>query len=77
MRAVVTEGTATVLRDVPGEPVSGKTGTAEFGPRCRRARTRGSPASPATSPSRWLVEDGGFGGRVAAPLAGELLRGLP
>jgi len=31
MRAVVTEGTATALRDVPGGPVSGKTGTAEYG----------------------------------------------
>lgn len=31
MRAVVTEGTATALRDLPGAPVSGKTGTAEYG----------------------------------------------
>jgi cell division protein FtsI/penicillin-binding protein 2 len=31
MRAVVTEGTARGLRDVPGGPVSGKTGTAEYG----------------------------------------------
>lgn len=30
-RAVVTEGTATVLAAVPGAPVAGKTGTAEFG----------------------------------------------
>jgi cell division protein FtsI/penicillin-binding protein 2 len=31
MRAVVTEGTATGLANVPGGPVSGKTGTAEYG----------------------------------------------
>jgi cell division protein FtsI/penicillin-binding protein 2 len=31
MRAVVTEGTATQLAAVPGGPVSGKTGTAEYG----------------------------------------------
>jgi cell division protein FtsI/penicillin-binding protein 2 len=31
MRAVVTEGSATFLTDVPGPPVGAKTGTAEFG----------------------------------------------
>lgn len=31
MRAVVTEGGATLLADVPGEPVIAKTGTAQFG----------------------------------------------
>ncbi len=31
MRAVVSEGTATLLAGLPGPPVSGKTGTAEFG----------------------------------------------
>lgn len=31
LRAVVTEGGATLLADVPGAPVSAKTGTAEFG----------------------------------------------
>lgn len=31
MRAVVTDGTATFLGDVPGVPVGAKTGTAEFG----------------------------------------------
>ena len=30
MREVVTSGTATALKDVPGGAVSGKTGTAEF-----------------------------------------------
>src|SRR5699024_1830474 len=31
MRRAVTEGTATKLKDVPGDPVHGKTGTAEYG----------------------------------------------
>src|SRR3712207_8828880 len=31
MRAVVTDGTGTALKGVPGGPVHGKTGTAEFG----------------------------------------------
>ena len=31
MRTAVTDGTGTVLADVPGAPVAAKTGTAEFG----------------------------------------------
>ena len=76
MRLVVTEGTATVLQDVPGEPVSGKTGTAEFGtqvPPQTHAWFAGFSGDLAFAV---LVEDGGFGGAVAAPLAGELLRAL-
>ena len=76
MRAVVTEGTATVLRNVPGDPVSGKTGTAEFGaqvPPQTHAWFTGFSGDLAFAV---LVEDGGFGGAVAAPLAGELLRAL-
>ena len=75
-RLVVTEGTATVLRDVPGPPVSGKTGTAEFGtevPPRTHAWFAGFSGDLAFAV---LVEDGGFGGAVAAPLASELLRGL-
>jgi cell division protein FtsI/penicillin-binding protein 2 len=75
-RAVVTEGTATVLRSVPGVPVSGKTGTAEFGeqvPPRTHAWFAGYSGDLAFAV---LVEDGGFGGAVAAPIAGELLRAL-
>lgn len=78
MRAVVTSGTGTAA-NVGGAagPVYGKTGTAEFGP--------GNP--PATH--AWfigfrgdvafavLVEGGGVGGQVAAPLAAKFLRLLP
>lgn len=75
-RAVVTEGTGTALRDVPGEPVRGKTGTAEFGTRVppqTHAWFAGSSGDLAFSV---LVEDSGFGGAVAAPLAADLLRRL-
>jgi hypothetical protein len=72
MRLVVAEGTATRAQ-LPGEPVRGKTGTAEFGT-ARPPRThawfigfRGDLAVAV------VVEDGGFGGQVAAPLAGDFL----
>jgi cell division protein FtsI/penicillin-binding protein 2 len=71
MGEVVRSGTGTALSAVPG--AAGKTGTAEFGP--------GNP--PATH--AWfigfrgslafavLVEGGGVGGRVAAPIAASFL----
>jgi cell division protein FtsI/penicillin-binding protein 2 len=73
MRLVVTSGTGTAA-NIEGAPVFGKTGTAEFG-------TRQPPQTHA-----WfvgfrndlafavLVEGGGFGGDVAAPLAARFLR---
>lgn len=75
-RRVVTEGSASALRDVPGQPVSGKTGTAEFGtqvPPQTHAWFAGFSGDLAFAV---LVEDSGFGGAVAAPLAGDLLRAL-
>ncbi len=75
-RSVVTEGTGTALRDVPGEPVRGKTGTAEYGtavPPRTHAWFAGSSGDLAFAV---LVEDGGFGGQAAAPIAAELLRAL-
>ena len=75
-RAVVTDGTGTAVRDVPGEPVRGKTGTAEYGtevPPRTHAWFAGSSGDLAFAV---LVEDGGFGGQSAAPVAAALLRAL-
>ncbi len=76
MRAVVTEGTATALRSVPGGPVHGKTGTAEFGrkdPPDAHAWFTGYKGDVAFAV---VVEGGGFGAKVAAPIAGAFLRRL-
>jgi len=75
-RSVVTDGTGTAVRDVPGEPVRGKTGTAEYGtevPPRTHAWFAGSSGDLAFAV---LVEDGGFGGSTAAPVAARLLRAL-
>ncbi|MBW3645091.1 MAG: hypothetical protein KY441_06250 [Actinobacteria bacterium] len=76
MRLVVAEGTGTAAQ-VPGAPVAGKTGTAEFGT-SRPPRTHawfiGFRDDLAFSV---LVEGGGFGGSVAAPLAQDFLTRLP
>jgi cell division protein FtsI/penicillin-binding protein 2 len=76
MRAVVTEGTGTALKGVPGGPVHGKTGTAEFGtkdPPDAHAWFTGYQGDVAFAV---VVEGGGFGGRVAAPLAADFVRRL-
>ncbi|MCE7082410.1 penicillin-binding transpeptidase domain-containing protein [Streptomyces sp. ST2-7A] len=79
MRATVTEGTASVLRDVPGEPHA-KTGTAEF--------VAGEDGELSTH--AWMIgflgeedlafavllEDGGSGGSHAGPVAAEFLRAV-
>ena len=74
MRAVVTEGTGQAASEVPG--LAGKTGTAEFG------------SGPPLPTHAWfigyrngvgfavLVEGGGVGGRVAAPIAARFAAAL-
>jgi cell division protein FtsI/penicillin-binding protein 2 len=68
MRSVVTSGTGVGLRSVPGEPVYGKTGTAEFGnddPPKTHAWFTGFQGDVAFAA---VVEDGGFGAKAALPL---------
>ncbi len=76
MRRVVTGGTAPVLQGAPGGPVSGKTGTAEFGtqsPPQTRAWFVGFQGDVAFAV---LVEEGRSGGAVAAPIAKAFLTDL-
>jgi cell division protein FtsI/penicillin-binding protein 2 len=76
MRSVVTEGTGTALAHVPGDPVHGKTGTAEFGtknPPDTHAWFTGYQGDVAFAV---IVENGGFGAKVAAPIAADFLRRL-
>ena len=76
MRAVVTEGTGGAVNGIPGGDVFGKTGTAEYGtevPPRTHAWFTGYQGDVAFAV---LVEDGGFGGAVAAPLAARFLTAL-
>lgn len=77
MRGVVTNGTATVLSGVPGGPVYGKTGTAEYG--------SNNPPNSHSWFTGWqgdiafacFVEDGGTNEQaVAAPLVAKFLTNL-
>jgi len=76
MREVVVGGTGTALRGVPGAPVQGKTGTAEFGsanPPATHAWFTGYQGDVAFAV---VVEGGGFGAKAAAPLAASFLTRL-
>ncbi len=76
MRAVVTSGTGGALLGVPGGDVFGKTGTAEYGtevPPRTHAWFTGFQGDIAFAV---LVDDGGFGAQVAAPVAARFLSDL-
>jgi hypothetical protein len=76
MAEVVTSGTGTAAAVAGKAPVSGKTGTAEFGnanPPATHAWFIGFQGDVAFAV---LVEGGGVGGQVAAPIAGRFVAGL-
>jgi cell division protein FtsI/penicillin-binding protein 2 len=76
MRAVVTDGTATALRDVPGGAVAGKTGTAEYGtavPPRSHAWFTGYQGDLAFAV---FVQDGQSSKTTAVPVARAFLTGL-
>lgn len=78
MREVVTDGSGGAVADVPGPPVHGKTGTAEYGtttPPRTHAWFIGFQDDLAFAVLVAETEDS-FGGRVAAPLAADFLRRL-
>jgi cell division protein FtsW (lipid II flippase)/cell division protein FtsI/penicillin-binding protein 2 len=73
MREVVTSGTGRILASHPGE-IGGKTGTAELDGQPSHGWFVGF--APYASPRiafAVIIEHGGYGGRVAAPLAGEIV----
>lgn len=78
MREVVTDGSGGALADVPGGPVHGKTGTAEYGdevPPRTHAWFAGYQDDLAFAVLVAETEDA-FGGRVAAPVAADFLTRL-
>jgi cell division protein FtsW (lipid II flippase) len=77
MRGVVTEGTAAAFLSAVQPPMAGKTGTAEV--QDKRSHSWFIGFAPYGAAGRRIavaviVEHGGYGGRLAAPAAGEIVR---
>lgn len=74
MRGVVTQGSGTLLRDVPGPPVGAKTGTAEFGTRRPLQTHVWMIAFQDDLAVAVFVEEGESGSQTAGPILEEFLR---
>jgi cell division protein FtsI/penicillin-binding protein 2 len=74
MRAVVTDGTAGFLEDVPGDPVAAKTGTAEFGTGTPPDTHAWMIATQGDLAVAVFVEEGTSGSQTAGPILEEFLR---
>lgn len=68
MRAVVTDGSASFLQDVPGGPIMAKTGTAEYGNETPPRTHAWMIAIQGDLAVAVFVEDGPGGARTAGPL---------
>lgn len=77
MRAVVTEGSASFLSDVPGAPVAAKTGTAEYGQATPPRTHAWMIALQGDLAVAVFVEDGVSGSKTAGPLLEAFLRAAP
>ncbi len=75
MRAVVTEGGAGLLADVPGEPVLAKTGTAQFGPDADLRNHAWMIAVQGDLAVAVFVAEGDYGSTTAGPLLRSFLVG--
>lgn len=73
-RAVVTDGSGAFLADLPGAPVSAKTGTAEYGTDTPPKTHAWMIASKGDVAVAVFVADGASGSRTAGPLLEEFLR---
>lgn len=76
MRAVVTEGTATFLADIPGPDVGAKTGTAEFGTKAPLQTHTWMIAHQGDMAVAAFVEVGDTGSTTVGPLLEEFLRAV-
>jgi cell division protein FtsI/penicillin-binding protein 2 len=75
MRAVVTEGGAYMLADIPGEPVAAKTGTAEYGTEDPPRTHAWMIAFQGDLAVAVFVEDGDYGSTSGGPLMEQFLAG--